>query len=334
MRRPGRLELAAAGALALAASFAFAGAKVVSAPAAPKVAKPRAPRALPGDPVELKTVDGWTLAARYSPAQQNQYAFILLHGAGGRKEDWYLLAKAMARRGLGVFCLDLRGHGASQNPPPGQPANHRQFKANKDENQWADMIHDIEAAVAYLKDAKVAETSVALGGADVGSSVALKYAAVHPQVPMLFMLSPGMAYREVLTVNAMRAYAKRPVLMVVAADDHKSTPETAILYNFARISAGPDNVVKLDVEREHGAKMTTVNKGLITQILDWVENPVKPPELPEASSGTVPGGPDGLPTDEQLKAPEGGNGGLGPGEAPGGLEPVEPGGGQIPGTPR
>lgn len=286
----------AAAALILAAAW-LSPPSVVFAQAGPGGNAPpgRAARVLVGEPVALKTKDGWSLAARHHPARPDHLTFILLHQAGGRKEDWFLLARAMARRGLGVFALDLRGHGASRVPPPGSPAQWREFKTGKSYNEWGNMLGDVEAAVAYLGSSGVAESSIALGGADVGSSIALKYAAIHRQVPMVFLLSPGMSYREVLTVNAMRAYSKRPILMVVAADDRRSTAETAILHSFANKSAGPEYSALLNVEREHGTRMLGTNAGLISGILDWVRNPIQPltPSTAAASGALPPPGEEG-----------------------------------------
>lgn len=233
---------------------------------------------------------------------------MLLHETGGRKENWYFLVKAMARRGLGALALDLRGHGGSQNPPAGQPAHWRKFPSpTKAYNEFNNMTLDVEAAVEYLQTQGVMPHHIAMGGADVGSSIALRYAAVHSQVPLLFMLSPGMSYREVLTVNAIRAYTKRPILLVAGADDNRSTRETAVLVEFAKRSAGPENTVLMPAEREHGTRMLMVNKDLIGKILDWVENPVEPPDLSTAAPA-VPVDPDAvqpLPTDDDLgRAPE------------------------------
>ena len=189
-------------------------AAAVQPQAQPKASPRRPVRVLPGVDVELKTKDGWTLAARYSaPKDPALPVFILLHEVGGRKENWYFLARAMAKKGIGYLALDFRGHGGSQSPPPGQPEHWRKFP---DPTR-------LHGAAEYLQSQKVEVSSIALGGADVGSSIALKWAAVHPAAPMVFLLSPGMSYHEVLTVNAMRVYNKRPILMVVGADDNHST---------------------------------------------------------------------------------------------------------------
>ncbi|MBI5200800.1 MAG: alpha/beta fold hydrolase, partial [Elusimicrobia bacterium] len=234
---------------------------------------------------------------------------VLLHETGGRKENWYSLARVMAKEGYGYMAVDFRGHGASQSPPPGLPANWRKFPApTKASNEWNNLALDVDAAVEYLTSQNVPITSIGVGGADVGSSIGLKYAAVHNQMPFLFMLSPGMSYREILTVNAIRAYTKRPILLVVGADDNRSTRETAILYEFAKRSAGAENTQLITAEREHGTRILVVNKDIVRQILDWVESPVQSLEVPVESTGTpegttTSGGPDPLPSDEQLQAP-------------------------------
>lgn len=298
-RSVGLIALAFAGALASPAPDAYAsaeahpgrsGSALDPAPGAGASAKPaRKPRILPGNFVPLKTKDGWGLGAQYSPAKPGRLTFVLLHQTGGRKEDWYFLAKAMVRRGYGVMAVDLRGHGSSENPPPGGESTWRKFRVEKNYNEFNNMALDVDAAVEYLKGQGVAETSIALGGADVGSSVALRYGAVHPEAPLVFMLSPGMSYREVQTVNAIRAYKDRPILMIVGSDDRHSVPETAILHEFARRSVGDDRAVQWTVDREHGTRMLTMNKGLIARLVDWIENPVQPTQASAASTQAVPG---------------------------------------------
>lgn len=282
---------------ALGASASFAAEPAPAAPAKPK----RAARVLPGTDVELKTKDGWTLAARYNPPKEGLLTFVLLHETGGRKENWYFLARAMAKRGIGYLALDFRGHAGSQSPPPGVASHWRKFPApTKALNEWNGLTLDVEAAVDYLQTQGVLPSLIGMGGADVGSSIALKYAAVHSQVPMLFMLSPGMSYREILTVNAIRAYTKRPILLVVGADDNRSNRETAILYHFAKQAAGADKTTLITAEREHGTRILVVNKGTIGQILDWIENP-EPTQEPEVSTETPNGNePLPLPSEDDL----------------------------------
>lgn len=264
---------------------------------APAVKK-AAVRTLPGSPVELQTKDGWTIQAMYAPAQPGQITVILLHQTGGRKEDWYLLARALAREGFGVMGIDLRGHGASTGAPAGQEAHWRKFRVSRSYSEYNNMLQEIEAAVEFLKQQSVDETTIALGGAAVGSSLAVRYAALHKVVPWVFMLSPGMTYSEVITVNALRAYGKRPILMVVGADDRNSMKQTPILFEFAKVAAGPENVTLITVDREHGARMLPRNKGLTARIVDWIKNPAHEGAAPLIISTGTPPAPDAPQPDE------------------------------------
>ncbi len=248
---------------------------------------------LPGSAVELKTRDGWTLKARHLPGKG--LTFILLHSRGRRREDWLRLARALSRAGHGALGLDLRGHGESTLGPEGQSLTWRKFKATRAENDYADMLQDIQAAVAYLTSQGVPEERIGLIGNEVGGSLALKYAAVHPQVPILVLLSPGMSYSEIPTVNAMRAYKDRPILLVYSELDRTSAKATPILYEFARRSAGERNATILAV-KPSGPRL--LDSELSRRIVDWIADPVKAAKAPAASSpaptrdGEMPGPPE------------------------------------------
>jgi len=64
------------------------------------------------EPVELETEDGISLSAWYAPPT-NGAAIVLLHGAGGSREQVRPYADMLTRHGYGVLALDLRGHGMS-----------------------------------------------------------------------------------------------------------------------------------------------------------------------------------------------------------------------------
>lgn len=250
-------------------------------------AKPVKPLVFPGLLVDIVTKDGWTLKAKYNPPQPDKISFLLLHGTGGRKEDWYRLAKPLLKRGYGYLALDLRGHGDSRTAPDGKPATYRKFIVNKEfngdkhYNEYLHMIADLDAGMAYLASQGVPEDKVVLIGADVGSSLALRYAALHPKVPMVAMLSPRLQYQDVTSVNAMRAYKDRPVLMMYSEADRNTAKEFPILQHFASMSAGERKVTAVVAPTEHGTKM--LRGPVIGQVFDWIENPVKP-EVPVSSA--------------------------------------------------
>jgi len=67
------------------------------------------------EPVELTTEDGINLYGWYAPPT-NGAAIVLLHGAGGSREQLRPYADMLAQHGYGVLTLDLRGHGMSAGP--------------------------------------------------------------------------------------------------------------------------------------------------------------------------------------------------------------------------
>lgn len=254
---------------------------LLSVPSLAAPPKSKKPPALPGERVEFAAKDGWMLRGVFlRPLPEDQKVFVLLHMTGRRKEDWALMMKMLQDRGYGALAFDFRGHGESRVSPEGQPTDWRRFTTRKGASEWENLLSDLEGAMQYLSQQGVSESSAVLCGADVGSSIALKYAAVHPAIPMTLHFSAGMSYQEILTVNAMRRYGRRPILFVVGLDDRRSWIATKLLFDIAKLGSGAENAMKMEVEREHGTRMLT--RGLIERILAWVEYPVAPPEpLPE-----------------------------------------------------
>ena len=261
----------------------LAAALTASAAPAPSTA-PVCATTLAGEPLELKTADGWTLCGVRLKALEGKPTVILLHGTGQRKEDWRPLARALSRAGDGYVALDLRGHGESRVSPSGEAISHKQLRATaKGVNDYEDMTRDVEAAVAALTGQGVAEETIGLMGAEVGGSVAIKYAAVHPKVSFVIMLSPGLDTQEIPIVNAVRAFKGRatPILMVHSEADKRSSRDTPLLFAFAKNSVGARNATLIVVPQERGTRLLKADKGLTERILAWIADPIQP----AASSG-------------------------------------------------
>jgi hypothetical protein len=103
---------------------------------------------------------------------------------------------------------------------------------------------------------------------------------------MVVLISPGLNYEEVLTVNAMRAYKNRPVLLIYADSDRKSSHEAPLLYQFARLSAGDQNASLISIPNLNGRKIAFY-RPVAQQIADWIKNPVKIVPPPAVSTSTV-----------------------------------------------
>lgn len=240
---------------------------------------PRTPP-LPGNPVELKTVDGWTLQAKHAPAPEGGKTILFLHGAGGRKEEWRRLVNAAGKRGYGAFAVDFRGHGESRKAPDGTPADWRKFpKPNKQYNEWANMLVDVQAAVDWLTANGVLEETIIIVGDHVGGILGIKHAAVHPKIPMMAMVGPQIQYNDVTVVNAVRAYKDRPILFVYSEQDKNAARSMPILFTFAKNAAGERKTSQLMVKKDRGPRM--LRGPALEEFLAWLDDPIKPEPLPE-----------------------------------------------------
>ena len=152
------------------------------------------------------------------------------------------------------------------------------------------MSRDVAAAASWLAVAAVAEEKIGIIGADVGGSIGLKYAAVHAKVALIILLSPGTHYQEITTVNAVRFYKNRPILMLYSEDDRFASRDAPVLFGFAKMAAGDRNATLLSVQKIPGIRLPQ-NSGVIGQLIDWLKNPVRP-ETPASSTPTAPGQPE------------------------------------------
>lgn len=117
------------------------------------------------DDITLETDDNIRLAGWIAPSS-NKVVIILLHGAGGSREQLRPYAGMLTQHGYGVLALDLRGHGASEG------------KTNR--LGWQG-TSDVAAAVKYLQTQPGVEHIGGLG-LSMGGEVLLGAASELPQI--------------------------------------------------------------------------------------------------------------------------------------------------------
>ena len=250
--------------LACCLPLAAAGKKGARKKAAP--AKPAGPT-LPGQKVTFTTKDGLVLTGQFVPPN-GHLTFLLLHGVGSSKGEWAALATRLAGEGYGVLAYDGRGHAESA-MQGGQKLSWRKFRSTGTDNEWNQMQNDVEAALLFLSSAGVQASSVAFGGASIGANIMLIEAAAHPEVRMSVLLSPGINYRDVMIVNPIRKYGKRPLLVAAATTDNYSFQSSQLLYNLSVSVAGPDKTFFLQADTGHGAPMLD-NAAMMDAVIAWV----------------------------------------------------------------
>jgi pimeloyl-ACP methyl ester carboxylesterase len=97
-------------------------------------------------------------------------AVVLVHGLGGRAEDWRDLAPFIAKAGFRVYLPDLLGYGRSEKP-----------------RNFSYAVRDEAAVVVEFMDA-LGLKQVDLGGWSMGGAIAQHVAAAHPERVRRLML--------------------------------------------------------------------------------------------------------------------------------------------------
>jgi dienelactone hydrolase len=146
-------------------------------------------------------------------------AVLLLHQWESNRHSFDDFAARMQAKGFNVLSIDGRGFGESTKTADGKTvAPERTDQAVKA------MLGDVDAAINYLsKQKNVDPNRIGIVGASYGSSLAIIYAASHPAIRSVALISPGLNYfGNMQTEPAVKAYGERPLFMVAAEDDKES----------------------------------------------------------------------------------------------------------------
>lgn len=174
--------------------------------------------------ISLTTEDGETLFAWYRPTE-NGAAIILLHGAGGSREEVRPYAAMLARNGYGVLAMDLRGHGRS---------------SGKTSRLGWSSTPDIGAAVDYLQRRGGVKAIDGLG-LSMGGEVLLGAASQYPVIEA--MVTDGATRRSIEELLALPS--ERPLVRNFTA---------RVMYATVRLLNGdppPKPLLESMVEAQH-----------------------------------------------------------------------------------
>ena len=104
---------------------------------------------------------------------------------------------------------------------------------------------------------------------------------------MVIALSPALNVNDVLSVNPLRAFGRRPILLIAGADRARQYNEFQILNSIAKTACGKNNVAVFVEARGIGPDLVT--RYNVRRVLDWIKNPGLP-DLVELSTAA----PDAL----------------------------------------
>lgn len=143
-------------------------------------------KVVPYTEVEFVTEDNVTIVASYYDSSSSK-GLIMAHMLARNRHTFDDYAKLLYEH-YKIVSLDLRGHGDSVN----DDVDYVSFQ----DADFNNMIYDLEAAAAFLKEKGVAKEDISLVGASIGANIAVKYAEKHP-TDKLVIISPGLRLRGI-----------------------------------------------------------------------------------------------------------------------------------------
>ena len=214
--------------------------------------------------VAFKTSDGVAIVGDYyAPAAPSEQGLLLLHMMPATRSSWRAFAEKIMAENFQVLAIDLRGHGESSGGPNG-------YKNFTDIEHQASYL-DLEAAVGFLKSKGVSEFF--LGGASIGANLALGYLAEHAEARAAFLLSPGLDYRGVKTLDAAQGIRLgQAVYYVASRDDVYSADSTQQLFDAT--PAGIKKKIKFFETAGHGTTLFDREPAFMDTVVSWLVNPV------------------------------------------------------------
>ncbi|MCO6511153.1 MAG: alpha/beta fold hydrolase [Aridibacter famidurans] len=155
----------------------------------------------------------------YPAPAPNSPAVLLLHQWQSDRSSWDEFARRLQSKGIGVLSIDGRGFGDSVTTSDG-----RQLAPNANNESVQLMLGDVDKAFKLLQKQKnVDPERVGIAGASYGSSLAIMYAAEHPEVKALALLSPGMNYFGSMPIEEpAKNYGGRALYIIAATGDEES----------------------------------------------------------------------------------------------------------------
>ncbi|MBU2530229.1 MAG: alpha/beta hydrolase [Elusimicrobia bacterium] len=234
--------------------------------------------------VTFKADDDWQIHAKYSNPQNNKSFFLLLHAQKTSHTDFTNLFYHLQKHKYGYLALDLRGHGSSIYNLEGTTETYKTFALSGADNQFNKMARDIEGAIKFLASKEIGKERLIVMGSLLGANLAIKTAAIHQEVQGAITLSAVLNVNDVLSVNPMKAYGKRPLLFISGTDNKRQYKEFQLLENLAKRIAGEENVTTIIARTGLGASLLT--SSTIGKILAWTKYQ-KLPTIVDSSTSTV-----------------------------------------------
>ncbi|NOY06550.1 MAG: alpha/beta fold hydrolase [Chlorobi bacterium] len=213
--------------------------------------------------VSFTTADGVVIVGTLYRAEGTKNpAIVCLHQWRSDRSSYDDVAESLRREGFTVLAIDQRGYGESIQTADGQPVRpDRRIQ------------EDVRAAVGFVRAQKgVMKNNIGLLGASYGASNAIIYAADHPEIRAVVLLSPGLNYFNILpTLDAVRKYGKRPLLAVASSEDVRSVEAVR---EYAKVKT-ENYESKIYENAGHGTSMFASARDLLPRLVGFFKQNLK-----------------------------------------------------------
>ena len=201
--------------------------------------------------VQFSMSDGLTIVGIYYSAPiRPAPAVLLLHMYGSNKEAWKPFAPLLQAAGYSVLAIDMRGHGETGGAM-----------------DWVKAPADVNEVLRQLRGLPgVDQSRVSVVGASIGANVAIVSCAQSLLCKSVVLISPGLDYEGVKTLDALAKYAKNPLLIIASRDDKPAGVDSVTLDKAAQGS----HTLKLYDGNIHGTNLFSTQKDLAPLLIQWL----------------------------------------------------------------
>jgi dienelactone hydrolase len=224
--------------------------------------------------VHLHATDDVNIIGTYYPvAQSPAPAVLLIHSVARTRATWKDFATLLQQNGIASLAIDLRGHGDSTRKLTADgpvTLDYHNFAGN----DYQDMLLDVEAAIDWLQaQSEIDHQRIALVGESVGANLALRYAAINPDLAAVVVFSPGINYRSVRTDDVIAQLGHMPLRILVSYGDsfaYESCKRIVEIQKESGISAST-NEMTVCTGNLHGSDMLVGVRKLPQIVLTWLK---------------------------------------------------------------
>jgi dienelactone hydrolase len=245
--------------------------------------------------VHLHTTDDVSITGTYYPVSQSPApAVLLIHSVARTRATWNDFAKLLQQNGIAALAIDLRGHGDSTRKLTANGPVTLDFH-NFTGNDYQDMLLDVEAAIDWLlAQPEIDHQRIALAGESVGANLALRYAAINPDLAGVVVFSPGINYRSVRTDDVMAQIGHMPLRILVSHNDpvaFESCKRMVEIQKEAGLSPPADELT-ICTGNLHGSDMLVGVRKLPEIVLTWLKQVFRPAPAQPATTPPAAPSPD------------------------------------------